>query len=85
MGLYMRRETDLLTRPGRVRHIAPEPGVHQFLSSVPPLRNVTLDLEPGADVHVQGDARDLPFEAGDFDAVLCSHGLEHIPEDGPQR
>ena len=32
---------------------------------------------------VEADAQDLPFDNGDFDAVVCSFGMMHIP-DQPQ-
>jgi SAM-dependent methyltransferase len=38
-------------------------------------------LEQEADVK-QGDALDLPFPDGEFDRVVASEVLEHIPDDG---
>lgn len=39
---------------------------------------ITLDIDPDMRPDVVGDARELPFDGGSFDAVLASHILEHF-------
>ena len=83
--LYLDRETDLLTRPQRLLHVAPEACL------LPRFReNPTLDYVPG-DKMVEGygaqdsvaylDLLDINEAEASFDFILCNHVLEHIPED----
>jgi SAM-dependent methyltransferase len=39
----------------------------------------TLDMDPAVQADVHGEATDLPFDDGAFDAVLCAQVLEHMP------
>lgn len=67
-----------LSRPHRVLHIAPEPDLAKRLRDLSDY--VSCDLSsPWADhrVDLTGDVSAL----GTFDWVLCSHVLEHIPDD----
>lgn len=41
-------------------------------------RYVGVDLDPKADVVLNLDREDLPFEAGSFDTVVCTDVLEHL-------
>jgi SAM-dependent methyltransferase len=77
-----------LTRSGvldqpirRVAHFAPEPAIEaQLRKRLTNARYVTADLAPGrADEQV--DVTRIPWEDGSVDLLICSHVLEHVPDD----
>jgi ubiquinone/menaquinone biosynthesis C-methylase UbiE len=57
----------------RVASVGPEAEVHPFASRRAAERGVEVD-------HVRGDARQLPFDKGRFDTVVCTLVLCTIPE-----
>lgn len=73
------QEHRLLSGRRRMLHVAPEPALAQHFRRVPGLTYVTGDLFKRE--RVRFDITALPFLDGCFDAVVCSHVLEHIPDD----
>jgi SAM-dependent methyltransferase len=69
----------LLDGAPSVLHLAPEAVVAQGLRDAAG-QYVSADLEPGR-ADVAADLTALPFGDESFDLIVCSHVLEHVPDD----
>jgi SAM-dependent methyltransferase len=78
--LFLKSRTNLYTDRLRVLHFAPEISLQRQLRKMQNLDYVSADLDsPRADVWF--DICAIPYLADSFDVVLCSHVLEHVPDD----
>ena len=78
--LFIRNETNLLEKGGRVLHVAPEPKMREVLSRCGQVSYLSSDLH-ATEAMVPADLLDMPFRDNWFDAVICNHVLEHVDDD----
>jgi SAM-dependent methyltransferase len=79
--LYLKRRLANKTQQRfRILHIAPEPNILKTIKSMSHVFYVTADFcKPPADLHF--DLVKAPFPDCTFDAIICNHVLQEIPDD----
>ncbi|MFA9560123.1 class I SAM-dependent methyltransferase [Evansella sp. AB-rgal1] len=79
--LYIERETDLLDKPQRILHVAPEKNLKAWIKGQLNISIVFGDLTPMDTETVKIDITEIPYSNDYFDVIICSHVLEHIMDD----
>ena len=79
LWLYLRDETDFLSAPKKVLHIAPEQCFYGRFRKMKNLEYTTADLNsPLADISL--DVQNMPLEDNVYDVVFCNHVMEHVDD-----
>ena len=78
--LYLRDVERMAESDRDVLHVGPGQALRAWLSSLPELRYLCVDIDPEF-ADLQADITALPFEESSFDYILCTHVLEHVPDD----
>lgn len=83
--MFLKNDIGVGRKPLKILHIAPEYSLFLWLMRQPNVAYVGTDLDGSRYRHIknftEADITALPFDENAFDVVICSHVLEHVPDD----
>jgi SAM-dependent methyltransferase len=80
LSLYLEREIQIDTRRLTLLHFAPEACMMRYFARRPNVEYIGGDLDPPQGA-IRLDLTDIALKPDSVDIVICSHVLEHVPED----
>ncbi|MCF8369026.1 MAG: methyltransferase domain-containing protein [Bacteroidales bacterium] len=78
--LFIKDKTNLFSENVKLLHVAPEAPLEYLFRREAGIDYLTADLMD-KDVMVKMDLTKIQYPEGTFDAIICNHVLEHIPDD----
>lgn len=78
--LFLEQKTNLFYEKTKLLHLAPERNLKRIISKKKNIDYLTADLNP-MNVMESMDITQINYPDNTFDAILCNHVLEHIPDD----
>jgi SAM-dependent methyltransferase len=83
--LWLETVAGVGARPCRILHVAPDFGLYLWLKRQPGVDYTGSDIDAARYRHIENirtaDLTATPFADSAFDIVICSHVLEHVPDD----
>lgn len=82
---FLKEQGDIFKKPTKLLHVAPEKIFYDHFISIPTVEYHPIDLMPDKYAYgiktIQMDVTAMTYPDASFDVVICSHVLEHIPDD----
>lgn len=85
LWMFLKEQNEIFNKPIKLLHVAPEKIYYDKFINIPTIEYHPIDLMPDKYNYgiktIEMDVTALTYQDNFFDVVICSHVLEHIPQD----